>query len=148
MVSGNGKPQAELMKWGLSRWDNKGVIINARSETALEKKTFRTSLFNRRCVVPTTGFYEWRKREGGKDKFLFRFAETKMLYLAGLYEKSPLGDTYAIMTTAANPSISLYHDRMPLILTPNVLNRWLTDTDYALEYSQKPCLAPLIAAAV
>ncbi len=148
LIPGSSQPQTALMKWGFSRWDSKGVIINARSETALEKKSFSAALMNRRCIVPTTGFYEWKKRDGGKDKFLFRLAETKMLYLAGLYEKSPLGDKYVIMTTAANPSISLYHDRMPLILTPDVLSRWLTDTDFALAYTQLPCHASLVATAV
>ena len=148
LVSHNGESQAQLMKWGFSRWNSKGVIINARSETALEKKSFHASLLNRRCVVPTTGFYEWQKREGGKTKYLFRLPETKMLYLAGLYEKSPLGDTYVIMTTAANPSISLYHDRMPLILTSDILSQWLMDTDFALAYTQQPCIAPLVATAV
>lgn len=147
LISHNGERQAQLMKWGFSRWDSKGAIINVRSETALEKKSFRSSLLNRRCIVPATGFYEWRKRAGGKDKFLFRLAETKMLYLAGLYEKSPLGDTYVIMTTAANPSVSLYHDRMPLILEPEMLSQWLTDTDFALEYTWQPCLASLAATA-
>jgi len=148
LVSQNGKSYAELMKWGFSRWNSKGVIINARSETAMEKKSFHASLLNRRCIIPTTGFYEWQKREGGKTKYLFRLPETKMLYLAGLYEKSPLGDTYVIMTTAANPSISLYHDRMPLILLPDVLSQWLMDKDYALAYIQQPCLSQLIAASV
>ena len=148
LVSRSGENHAELMKWGFSRWDSKGVIINARSETALEKKSFRASLLNRRCVVPTTGFYEWQKREGSKTKYLFRLPETKMLYLAGLYEKSPLGDTYVIMTTAANPSISLYHDRMPLILTSDILDQWLTDTDYALAFTQQPCLTSLTATVV
>jgi putative SOS response-associated peptidase YedK len=148
LVSQNGESLAALMKWGFSRWNSTSVIINARSETAMEKKSFHASLLNRRCIIPTTGFYEWQKREGGKTKYLFRLPETKMLYLAGLYEKSPLGDTYVIMTTAANPSMSLYHDRMPLILHPDVLSQWLMDTDYALAYIQQPCLSQLIATAV
>jgi len=148
LVSGNGRPQAELMRWGLGKWNNKGVIINARSETALEIKSFRSSLLNRRCVVPTTGFYEWKKREGGKTKYLFRLPETKMLYLAGFYDITPAHNAFAIMTTAANPFISSYHDRMPLILTPDVIWQWLTDRDFALEFIQKPCLAPLVASAV
>jgi len=148
LVSGNGRPQAELMRWGLTKWDIKGVIINARSETALEKKSFRTSLLNRRCVVPTTGFFEWQKRKSGKTKYLFRLPETKMLYLAGFYDITPTHKEYAIMTTAANPFISSYHDRMPLIHTPDVLWQWLTDRDFALEFIQHPCLMPLVASAV
>lgn len=148
LISGIDKPQAKLMKWGFPKWDGKGVVINSRSETAFEKKAFRSSLLNRRCVIPTTGFFEWQKRDGGKSKFLFRLPETKMLYLAGLYEKSPIEDTYVIMTTAANPFISLYHDRMPLILEPDMIRAWLSSTEFALEYIQQPCHAALEATAV
>lgn len=148
LVAGESKPQAALMKWGFTRWDNKGVIINARAETAMEKKSFHASLLNRRCVIPTTGFYEWLKREGGKTKYLFRLSETKMLYLAGLYEQSPLGDPYVIMTTAANSTISSYHDRMPLILDKRSVEDWLSSTSYALDYISRPCEAALRATAV
>ena len=83
-----------------------GVIINARAESALEKKIFRFPLVERRCVVPTTGF-EWRQEANGKKtKHLFRLPETKMLYLAGLYnnyaEGNVTNDAYVILTTSAN----------------------------------------------
>ena len=71
-----------------------------------------------------------------------------MLYLAGFYDTAPAHNAYVIMTTAANPFISSYHDRMPLILSPDMLSQWLTDRDFALEFVQKPCLAPLAASAV
>lgn len=55
------------MRWGYPKWDGKSVIINANAETAAEKNMFRKSLMERRCVVPTSGFYEWL-HEGGKSK--------------------------------------------------------------------------------
>ncbi|MDF2487032.1 MAG: hypothetical protein K0R46_3200, partial [Herbinix sp.] len=67
-----------LGAWGFPKFDEKGVIINARSETAFEKKTFRDSLINRRCIIPSTGFYEW---DSMKRKFLFRMEGTKVLYM-------------------------------------------------------------------
>ena len=64
--------------WGLG----KGVIINARGETALDKPMFRRSVLERRCIVPTTGFYEW---DSQKRKYHFRLPGQDRLYLAGLW---------------------------------------------------------------
>jgi len=55
----------EAVKWGFPHWKNSGVIINARAETALEKKMFGKPLRERRCVVPSSGFYEWGHSCGG-----------------------------------------------------------------------------------
>ncbi len=64
------------VQMGFSNFRNKGVIINARAETAEEKKTFKDSLLNRKCVIPSTGFYEWDK---SKQKYLFNLPESRML---------------------------------------------------------------------
>ena len=165
LIRADEKPQALLMKWGFPKppkrryesseapiWQSSGVVINARAETAQDKVSFRTSLTSRRCVVPTTGFFEWRQDDGKKKtKYLFRFPETKMLYLAGLYntfKSAPAPHlAYVILTTAANPSVAPYHDRMPLVLTPdNNIDAWLADTAFAYEYVQRPCRAMLEAA--
>jgi len=150
LVSGNTQPQAALMKWGFPQWKGNGVIINARAETVTEKPTFRSSMLYRRCVVPTTGFYEWQKHEGTKNKtkYLFRLPDTKMVYLAGIYQTNPQGTSYAIVTTAANPFMSWCHDRMPLILDSAALGDWLKSTDYALNLAHTPCAAELLAEAV
>lgn len=152
LVKGADAPQAELMRWGFPKWIGSGVIINARSETAAGKGMFGAPLMRRRCVVPTTGFYEWR-REGGKtkEKYLFRLSGTKMLYLAGLYGAcAPAGKEsytgYVVLTTAANGSMANYHDRMPLILQKDRLGAWLNDTPFALDFVQTPCDAILEAA--
>ncbi len=123
--------QARLMRWGYPKWDGKGVVINARAETVAEKSMFRKSLLERRAVIPTTGFYEWR-HEGGKvkEKYMFRVPGESMLYLAGMYNtyKEPDGSTrehFAILTTAANNSMVDYHDRMPVLLRPDERMAWL-----------------------
>ena len=153
LIRGGDRPQAVLMKWGFPKWQGEGVIINARAETAQDKLAFRPSLTSRRCVVPTTGFFEWRQENGKKKtKYLFRLPETKLLYLAGLYggfkDGSRSYDAFVILTAPANPSVSPYHDRMPLVLLPDDSNKWLTDTGFAYEYVQRPCRAMLEAAAV
>ena len=61
LLPGREKPRPVLMNWGFPNFRNKGVIINARSETAWDKKMFASSLRERRCAIPSTGFYEWDK---------------------------------------------------------------------------------------
>ncbi|MDF2537509.1 MAG: hypothetical protein K0S76_530 [Herbinix sp.] len=113
-----------LSTWGFPKFDQKGVIINARSETAFEKKTFRDSLINRRCIVPTTGFYEW---DANKQKFMFRLEGTNALYMAGLYTYYRDEMRYVILTTDANESMREVHNRMPLIIPRNEIETWITD---------------------
>ena len=66
--------------WGFPGFDKKGVIFNARSETALEKKTFRDSVKERRCIIPATGFYEWSEK---KDKYFSAPRITEYCFLPG-----------------------------------------------------------------
>jgi putative SOS response-associated peptidase YedK len=140
LIPGETGTQAALMKWGIPKWQGPGVIINARAETVIEKQTFRSLLAHYRCVIPTTGFFEWQKQDSKtKTKYLFRMPDSKMLYLAGFYGTYAGMSAYVILTTAANPSILTYHDRMPLILRPDQIDNWLKKTDFALEYVQSPC---------
>lgn len=131
--------KARLMSWGFPKWQGSGVIFNARSETAAEKPMFSGALAHRRCVVPSTGFYEW-KHEGGKakDKYLLTLPGEKMLYMAGFYGsfRDKLGkpyDGFIILTAAANDSMAPLHDRMPVILTQAQQERWFQDMNAAEE---------------
>jgi len=113
-----------LMVWGFPNFRNKGVIINARSETAGEKKLFGPSLERRRCVVPSTGFYEW---DAEKKKFLFNMPDSRMLYMAGIYNRFDGEDRFVILTTGANASMADVHDRMPVIIPKDRILDWLCD---------------------
>ena len=95
------------MVWGYPRFGDKpGSIINARSETAGERPMFRKSLAERRCVVPTTGFFEWgADGEGKKRKYRFNLPGDRALYLAGLWNDFAGEEKCVILTTAANGSI-------------------------------------------
>jgi len=122
------------MVWGFPKWQGSGVIINARSETAMEKSLFRTPLLTRRLIIPSTGFYEWTHPKGKtpKEKFLLRRADDPMLYMAGFYNlfKTPDGsyeERFVILTAAANESVSPLHDRMPVILDADEREAWLRD---------------------
>ena len=135
----NGKPSLFLMKWGFPKPDGKGVVINARSETAPQKRMFSASFARRRCVIPSNGFIEWTKDRGNaKQKILFGASDCPMLYMAGLYdsfpaenEHEPLLDRFVILTRQADESVGNMHSRMPVILQKNEIRLWLTDTPFA-----------------
>lgn len=139
VASNNGKTVLTIMKWGFPKWDKSGVIVNAKSETAAEKKMFASAIASRRVVVPSNGFYEWTRNDGEpKVKYRFNSPDTPMLYMAGLYtdftnEKSDsnLTKRFSILTCPANPSVSEIHNRMPVILHKNEIVRWLRDYEYA-----------------
>ena len=120
-------------KWGYKRADGKGQIINARSETADEKPTFKRSMDGTqggRCVIPTTGFFEWTK-DKHKIKYLFELPDEQLLYMAGLYDYIDNDLCMVVLTRQANDSVADVHDRMPVILTGDQLKLWLTETDEA-----------------
>jgi len=117
---GNTVPRLSI--WGFPNFHNKGVIINARSETLHEKQMFRSALENGRCVIPSTGFYEWDKE---KNKYRFNLPDSQMLYLAGLYRKFKGEGRFVILTTNANASMAETHDRMPLVLPQDAVDDWL-----------------------
>lgn len=122
--------EAEQMVWGFPRFDGRGLLINARAETAAERRTFRESVLHRRCVIPAKGFWEWNK---SKEKFSFERRDSQVMFMAGCYDCFDGQDRFVILTTEANPSVKPVHDRMPLILERNELEDWVTD-DSAAEY--------------
>ena len=121
---------AKPAKWGFKRYDGKGLVINARAETAAEKRMFKGAFEKGRCVVPTTGFFEWTK-DKQKIKYLFELPDEQLLYMAGLYEYIDNDLCMVVLTHPANDSVSEVHDRMPVILTGDQLTLWLTETDEA-----------------
>ena len=112
----------KLMKWGYQLPGT--LVINARAETAAEKPLFRDSVRTRRCLIPSTGFYEW---DSQKRKYLFTLPREGALYMAGLYERRGNEDCYCILTTSPNASMRPIHDRMPLILSRGEARQWLSD---------------------
>ena len=114
--------RANVMTWGFSRYDGKGLVINARSESAAEKPMFRDSILRRRCVVPAKHFYEW---DASKNKITFRRSNEPVLYMAGIYDRFDGRDRFTVLTTAANDSVSRFHDRMPVILNRDELEPWI-----------------------
>ncbi len=135
VITGLGHPLAAArMAWGFPKFDGKGLVINARAESALEKRSFRESVLHRRCVIPARGFYEWNKE---KEKFTFERPDRDVLFMAGCFCPFDGQDRFVILTTAANPSVSPVHSRMPLILERDELTAWVRDDTAAARLLEK-----------
>lgn len=121
-------------RWGFPGFNGRQLIFNARSESALEKKMFKESAEHRRVVVPATWFYEWNKN---KEKNIFYREGQPILYMAGIYNRYQDGDSFVILTTAANASMKPVHDRMPLLLERDEIEKWLFEDDLTEALLQK-----------
>ncbi|MEZ4415549.1 MAG: SOS response-associated peptidase [Gemmatimonadota bacterium] len=99
--------------------------INARSETAASRWPFRNALAHRRCLVPASGFYEWRRGPGGKVPYWIHGA--RPLTFAGIWERPPEGlpPSFAILTRAAPPELAHIHDRVPVLVPEPLRSVWL-----------------------
>jgi putative SOS response-associated peptidase YedK len=107
-------------------------MINARAETLTEKPSFREAFRKRRCLIPTSGFYEWKKTgSGAKQPFYFYLKEKEVFGFAGLWEEwldkesGASVETFTIITTGANDVLKPIHDRMPVIIKAENYEEWL-----------------------
>lgn len=118
------------MKWGITpKFTNKQTvkknIINARFDNLHIKPTFKSLINNRRCIIISTGYYEWKKNSITKQPY-FIHSNFNYIYIAGLWNYSiDNKKQYVIITKKSNECISTIHDRMPLILNINDCERWL-----------------------
>jgi len=105
-------------------------MINARSESLTKKKSFSKPFTSQRCVVPVSGFYEWKRGDKGKTPFYIHQKHSDLMNFAGLYEEWKPDDgepvkSFTIITTSANKPISELHNRMPAMLLDEELSAWL-----------------------
>ena len=119
-----GRVRPFAMEWGY-RLDDGKRIINARSETAAERPMFREGMVMRRCLLPMSAYFEWEKREDGKQKFCIAPEEKGLHYLAGIYRFEGTRPVCTVLTIAAARDISFIHHRMPVILTKGEEENWL-----------------------
>jgi putative SOS response-associated peptidase YedK len=127
--------EGSMMRWGLiPSWarDTKKlpVLNNARAETVAEKPTFRQSFRQRRCLIPASGFFEWKTEGRGKQPYFISGRDGAPFSFAGIWEtwNSDTGEakeSCAILTTECNALMQPIHDRMPVILSPEVWDTWL-----------------------
>ena len=123
------------MKWGLVPFWAKDPkignrLINARAEGISKKPAFRTSVKRKRCIVPATGFFEWRRADGRKVPYYVHLKDNDFFAFAGLWDswKDPDGKellTFTIVTTTPNAMMSRIHDRMPVMLRREDEALWL-----------------------
>jgi putative SOS response-associated peptidase YedK len=133
--SAEGRLRFTLMRWGfLPSWvkDPKDypLVINIRSETVLEKNSFRAAIQRRRALMPADGFYEWQKLGRESRPYLLRRPDKGIFAFAALWETWASADgseidTVALLNTHANGVISAIHERSPVILPPSDFAEWL-----------------------
>ncbi len=124
VVVRNEANEIEWMLWGW--W--KGKVINARVETVEKKPWFQSSIKKFRCIIPVSGFYEWKNEKGKKIPYRFRSLRQEIISLAGIYRKSKETGNFEclILTTDANSSVKNIHHRMPVMLPDAWENYWLS----------------------
>jgi putative SOS response-associated peptidase YedK len=132
LVKENDRLTPKVMRWGLPKWDEKGILINTRSETALTSPMFKKHMRERRCVIKAAGFYEWDK---DKNKLLIHTGSQKM-YLAALYTDEERA-SYSILTRSSEGDFAMVHDRSPLLIPEDLLDRYLLDGDKYLDAFRK-----------
>jgi putative SOS response-associated peptidase YedK len=121
--------------WGIVKNGSKDAsmaagTINARAETVEKRGAFRDAFYERRCVVPADGFFEWTGPKTARQPTWFHREDRQLILFAGLYEvrqkeQGAWETTFTILTTAANALLESYHDRMPAILADRDADNWM-----------------------
>ena len=135
----HGARRFALVRWGLvPAWVEDprhfSLLINARTEGILEKPSFKNAMRYRRCLVPASGFYEWRRQGRAKQPYWLRPRAGGPIAFAGLWETwsdrdGGEIDSACIVTTHANATVAPIHARMPVVIAPENFEHWLTDPD-------------------
>lgn len=130
-----GTRRLDAFAWGLVPfWAKDPAIgnrmINARAETLAEKPAFRATLTRRRCLIPSDGFYEWKKEDTRRQPYYIHRKDDELFAFAGLWDEWDQGDgtrlrSCTIITVAPNQLMAPIHDRMPAILRPDQEAAWL-----------------------
>ncbi len=118
------------MRWGFTA-PGKPLLINARTETAAERPTFRDAWKSHRCIVPASWYFEWehRVRNDGKketgDKYLIQPRGSATVWMCGLYRIEEGLPAFVVLTREAAEPIRFIHDRMPLMLPEERIGEWI-----------------------
>lgn len=118
------------MRWGFLV-PGGSLVVNARTETAASKPTFRDAWKSHRCIIPASWYYEWEhtKTPAGKvktgDKYAIQPRGEKMTWLCGLYRMEEGFPVFAVLTKEPTEYLKGIHDRMPLILPKDMIREWI-----------------------
>jgi putative SOS response-associated peptidase YedK len=124
-----------LAHWGFQPdWAKGKLIINAQSETAAEKSTFKQSYSQQRCLVPAVAFYEWQQHSDGKRPVIIQANDQHLFAMAGLWQLETTNENtvgrFTVLTTDACEAMQDIHKRMPVILRKENYRAWLNqETD-------------------
>ena len=147
-MDADGLRRLHLARWGYLIENAKPgpPLINARGETVATKYPFKFSFAGRRCLVPMSGYYEWRAVADGKQPYFVHPADDGPLAAAAVHHRAPdpktgaLVETVAIITIAARPELTALHERMPVFVPPAQHARWL-DPATPVDVAQQLVLA-------
>ena len=156
VIANEAPDELRFFRWGLiPSWAKDASIgnklINARAETLVEKPSFKNSFRSRRCLVPATGFFEW-KRNADKTPYHIMLKNGDPFCFAGLWDKWVTSDgeiihSFTIITTSPNELMEQIHDRMPVILPREQEHRWISpQPDPSLVELLKPFPAGMMKA--
>jgi len=155
---GAGIPGIAILRWGLVPSWSKDLaagtkMINARAESVATKPAFRDAYRLRRCLVPATGFYEWKGVPRRKQPYAITLPRQPIFAFAGLWESwhpahgEPV-QTFTIITTDANETVARIHDRMPVVIAPEDVDTWLSGEPAEAGALLKPYEGPVNVRAV
>ena len=125
-----GKRASFPMKWGF-QIPGRSLIVNARTETAAQKPTFKEAWERHRCIIPASWYYEWEHLVGNTgqkktgDKYMIQPLGSSMTWLAGLYRIEDNLPVFSVLTKEPTKELALIHDRMPLILPKDLIDAWI-----------------------
>lgn len=132
-VTAEGKRIIELMSWGFMGWKPKPgqrvfSPINTRDDSIAKKPMWSRAFQAKRCIVPISGFYEWKGPKGSKTPYYIYPKKEEFLGVAGIYSNLSPDDgrkSFSIITTSPNKVMEGIHDRMPAFLHPSEFDTWL-----------------------
>ena len=139
IVSDGVKDSPELMRWGsvpfwIKNMNDSSKMINARAETVSERPSYKNAFRSRRCLIPATSFFEWKKGPG-KTRLPMRIMlkSEEPFAFAGIWERATPKNfpdqgeitSCSIITTDANELVRPIHDRMPVIVPPDLYRDWM-----------------------
>ncbi|MDQ0255185.1 putative SOS response-associated peptidase YedK [Evansella vedderi] len=153
IVQGKKGLRAGYMKWGLiPHWAKdesfSSKMINARSETLHEKRSFKGLLGKRHCVIVANGFFEWKKTDVGKQPYYIKNKNDDLLIFAGLWDRwvnKENGEqivSCTVLTTEANEMMRDLHHRMPVILDKGKCNWWLQQANWTEDLLEEEFFKP------
>ena len=139
VVAERGARRLRLVRWGLvpSQWstpdERRAPLINARAESVASRPVFRHAYARSRCLIPASGFFEWRHEAGMRQPYYVSFDACGPLAFAGVHDVWQRGDhpplpSCAIITVPPNALVAGLHDRMPALLAAEDWEPWLDPT--------------------